>query len=67
MMYVRIKQRQDGELKRDAFSALRKGTKLQLIQANMRKYYFHKFQKRVVQAWKLILDTNNVHRISLIK
>lgn len=66
-MYLRIKERQDAELKRDAFSALRKGTKLQLIQENMKKYYFHKFQKRVVRAWKLILDTNNKRRISLIK
>ena len=59
MMYDRIKGRQDGDLKRDAFSTLRAGIKLRSIQTNMKKYYLHKFRKKAIRAWRAVVDRNN--------
>ena len=67
MMYVRIKGRQDVELMKDAFTSLRTSVKLKKIQSNMRLYYLHKFQKRVIRGWRRTVDTKNRHRINLIK
>lgn len=43
MMYLRIKERTEGELKRDAFSGLCAAVRLTKIQNNMRMYYLHIF------------------------
>lgn len=43
MMFMRIKERQDEELKRDAFSGLCAAVRLKKIQSNMTLYYLHKF------------------------
>ena len=67
MMYVRIKERQDVELMKDAFTGLRASVKLMKIQSNMRLYYLHKFKKRVVHGWRRTVETKNRHRINLIK
>jgi len=66
-MYVRIKERQDAELKRDAFNALRDGLKLIHIQSNMKVYHLHKFKKSVVRSWKRVVERKNRQRMNLIK
>ncbi len=67
MMYLRIKERTEGELKRDAFSGLCAAVRLKKIQNNMRMYYLHMFQKKVIKKWREIIKTNNKKRINLIK
>lgn len=67
IMFLRIKERQDAELKRNAFASLRGGLKLKAIQNNMKIYHFHKFQKRVMCAWKIVVDQKNRQRLNLIK
>ena len=67
MMFERIKVRQDAELKRDAFFALRSGTKLSNIQKNMMMYHLQKTQKRVMRAWLVVVKANNKKRMNLIR
>ena len=66
-MYLRIKKRQNVDLKRDAFIALRNGIKLRAIQNNMKVYHLHKFSKRVMKSWRARVEYKNRQRLNLIK
>lgn len=66
-MYVRINDRSETELKREAFNGLAAAVRLKRIQASMRTFHQHKCEKKVVKAWRALTEKNNKRRLDLIK
>ena len=67
MVYRNVKTRSDGELMRDAFIGLSSAVRLRKIQNNMKQFYLHKFEKKVLRGWRSYTEIKNKRRLDLIQ